>query len=216
MASSLLSPSFTSFLRTKVAPFINLILQKALFFLHPFCPKVLTLLPTHPFLSLSEGSLSLCFHFSAMLQSGAKENNPLCYCGASAPTFHHWISSVFFFFRGVPFWILGFLDFCVLFMIVACFDVFQVRTAMTMTEKILARASEKAQLTPGDNVWVNVDILMTHDVCGPGSIGIFKREFGEDAKVSLLIGWCYFRVSFLGCFDIFLMLCGWIGWPLEL
>ncbi|KAH1214650.1 3-isopropylmalate dehydratase large subunit, chloroplastic [Glycine max] len=58
-----------------------------------------------------------------------------------------------------------------------------VRTAMTMTEKILARASEKAQLTPGDNVWVNVDILMTHDVCGPGSIGIFKREFGEDAKV---------------------------------
>ncbi|XP_057430743.1 3-isopropylmalate dehydratase large subunit, chloroplastic-like [Lotus japonicus] len=58
-----------------------------------------------------------------------------------------------------------------------------VKTAMTMTEKILARASEKAHLTPGDNVWVNVDILMTHDVCGPGSIGIFKREFGQDAKV---------------------------------
>ncbi|KOM34495.1 hypothetical protein LR48_Vigan02g064500 [Vigna angularis] len=58
-----------------------------------------------------------------------------------------------------------------------------VRTAMTMTEKILARASEKAELSPGDNVWVNVDILMTHDVCGPGSIGIFKKEFGEDAKV---------------------------------
>ncbi|KAK7290420.1 hypothetical protein RIF29_04832 [Crotalaria pallida] len=58
-----------------------------------------------------------------------------------------------------------------------------VKTAMTMTEKILARASEKANLSPGDNVWVNVDILMTHDVCGPGSIGIFKREFGEDAKV---------------------------------
>ncbi|RYR45015.1 hypothetical protein Ahy_A08g041269 isoform A [Arachis hypogaea] len=58
-----------------------------------------------------------------------------------------------------------------------------VKTAMTMTEKILARASEKPYLTPGDNVWVNVDILMTHDVCGPGSIGIFKREFGEDAKV---------------------------------
>ncbi|XP_061338234.1 3-isopropylmalate dehydratase large subunit, chloroplastic-like isoform X1 [Gastrolobium bilobum] len=57
------------------------------------------------------------------------------------------------------------------------------KTAMTMTEKIFARASEKAQLSPGDNVWVNVDVLMTHDVCGPGSIGIFKREFGEDAKV---------------------------------
>jgi 3-isopropylmalate/(R)-2-methylmalate dehydratase large subunit len=52
-----------------------------------------------------------------------------------------------------------------------------------MTEKIMARASEKAQVRPGDNIWTNVDILMTHDVCGPGSIGIFKKEFGEDAKV---------------------------------
>ncbi|XWS08719.1 hypothetical protein CRYUN_Cryun40dG0025200 [Craigia yunnanensis] len=58
-----------------------------------------------------------------------------------------------------------------------------VKTGMTMTEKILARASEKPQFSPGDNVWVNVDILMTHDVCGPGSIGIFKKEFGENAKV---------------------------------
>lgn len=53
-----------------------------------------------------------------------------------------------------------------------------------MTEKILARASEKPQLAPGENVWVNIDILMTHDVCGPGSIGIFKQQFGENAKVS--------------------------------
>lgn len=58
-----------------------------------------------------------------------------------------------------------------------------VKTGMTMTEKILARASEKSQLSPGENVWVNVDILMTHDVCGPGAIGIFEKEFGEDAKV---------------------------------
>ncbi|KAF5465844.1 hypothetical protein F2P56_015812 [Juglans regia] len=58
-----------------------------------------------------------------------------------------------------------------------------VKTGMTMTEKILARASEKAQLSPGENVWVNIDVLMTHDVCGPGSIGIFKKEFGQKAKV---------------------------------
>ena len=62
-------------------------------------------------------------------------------------------------------------------------DCFQVKTAMTMTEKILARASEKPQLSPGETVWVNVDLLMTHDVCGPGSFGIFKKEFGENAKV---------------------------------
>ena len=54
---------------------------------------------------------------------------------------------------------------------------------MTLTEKILARASGKAHVQPGDNVWVNVDVLMTHDVCGPGTIGVFKREFGKDAKV---------------------------------
>ncbi|KDO40595.1 hypothetical protein CISIN_1g010403mg [Citrus sinensis] len=58
-----------------------------------------------------------------------------------------------------------------------------VKNAMTLTEKIFSRASEKPQLSPGDNVWVNVDILMTHDVCGPGSFGIFKKEFGENAKV---------------------------------
>jgi 3-isopropylmalate/(R)-2-methylmalate dehydratase large subunit len=54
---------------------------------------------------------------------------------------------------------------------------------MTLTEKLLARASGKAHVAAGDNVWVNVDVLMTHDVCGPGTIGVFKREFGANAKV---------------------------------
>src|ERR1700752_3243146 len=54
---------------------------------------------------------------------------------------------------------------------------------MTLTEKILARASGRPRVQPGDNVWVEADILLTHDVCGPGSIGVFKREFGQDAKV---------------------------------
>ena len=47
----------------------------------------------------------------------------------------------------------------------------------------MARASGKSNLIAGENVWVKVDTLMTHDVCGPGTIGVFKREFGEDAKV---------------------------------
>ncbi len=54
---------------------------------------------------------------------------------------------------------------------------------MTMTEKILARAAGKTRVEPGDNVWVAADLLMTHDVCGPGTIGIFKREFGREARV---------------------------------
>jgi len=54
---------------------------------------------------------------------------------------------------------------------------------MTMTEKILASHAGKSEVTPGDNVWCDVDVLMTHDVCGPGTIGIFKEQFGPDAKV---------------------------------
>ncbi len=54
---------------------------------------------------------------------------------------------------------------------------------MTLTEKILARAAGKSRVAAGENVWVNADVLMTHDVCGPGSIGVFKREFGQEAKV---------------------------------
>ena len=54
---------------------------------------------------------------------------------------------------------------------------------MTLTEKLLARAAGKASVQAGDNIWVKADVLMTHDVCGPGTIGVFKREFGADAKV---------------------------------
>ena len=54
---------------------------------------------------------------------------------------------------------------------------------MTLTEKLLARAAGKARVEAGDNVWVKADVLMTHDVCGPGTIGVFKREFGKTAKV---------------------------------
>lgn len=54
---------------------------------------------------------------------------------------------------------------------------------MTMTEKILARHAGLSKTEPGENIWVDVDVLMTHDVCGPGTIGVFKEHFGKDAKV---------------------------------
>ncbi|HEV3257924.1 MAG TPA: 3-isopropylmalate dehydratase large subunit [Gemmataceae bacterium] len=55
--------------------------------------------------------------------------------------------------------------------------------SMTLTEKILARHAGRDQVRPGDNIWVDVDVLMTHDVCGPGTIGVFKHHFGRDARV---------------------------------
>ncbi len=54
---------------------------------------------------------------------------------------------------------------------------------MTITEKILAKSAEKDFVKPGENIWLNVDVLMTHDVCGPPTIGIWKNEFGKKAKI---------------------------------
>jgi 3-isopropylmalate/(R)-2-methylmalate dehydratase large subunit len=55
--------------------------------------------------------------------------------------------------------------------------------SMTLSEKLLARAAGKKQVEPGETVLARVDVLMTHDVCGPGTIGVFQREFGADARV---------------------------------
>jgi len=54
---------------------------------------------------------------------------------------------------------------------------------MTITEKILAKSAGKTFVEPGQNIWLNVDVLMTHDVCGPPTFEIWKREFGEAAKI---------------------------------
>lgn len=54
---------------------------------------------------------------------------------------------------------------------------------MTLTEKIISKACGRPSVSPNDNVWVNTDVLMTHDVCGPGTIGNFYKEFGPKAKV---------------------------------
>jgi 3-isopropylmalate/(R)-2-methylmalate dehydratase large subunit len=54
---------------------------------------------------------------------------------------------------------------------------------MTITEKILARAAGKKRVEPGENLWIDVDLLLTHDICGPGTIGVFQREFGRGARV---------------------------------
>jgi len=46
---------------------------------------------------------------------------------------------------------------------------------LNITEKILARASNKSKVSPGDVVFVNVDKVMVHDVSGPGVIAVFEK-----------------------------------------
>lgn len=53
----------------------------------------------------------------------------------------------------------------------------------TLSQKVLAKASGRDRVAVGDVVWAKVDVLMSHDPCMPGVVGVFKREFGEDAKV---------------------------------
>jgi 3-isopropylmalate/(R)-2-methylmalate dehydratase large subunit len=55
--------------------------------------------------------------------------------------------------------------------------------SMTITEKILSKSSGRKSVEPGENIWLDVDVLMTHDVCGPPTIEIWKREFGKDVKI---------------------------------
>ena len=60
---------------------------------------------------------------------------------------------------------------------------------MTLTEKIIAKACSRPGVGPNDNVWVQTDVLMTHNVCGPGTIGNFYKEFGPKAKVKMGYEW---------------------------
>lgn len=46
---------------------------------------------------------------------------------------------------------------------------------MTITEKILAHASGRQRLSPGDVVFAKVDRVMMHDVSGPGVIKVFSE-----------------------------------------
>lgn len=46
---------------------------------------------------------------------------------------------------------------------------------MNITEKIIAHASNKSNVSPGDVVFANVDKLMIHDVSGPGVIKVFEE-----------------------------------------
>lgn len=54
---------------------------------------------------------------------------------------------------------------------------------MTLTEKILANHAGVTQTRAGDMVWVEADVLMTHDVCGPPTFDIFRKQFGAHARV---------------------------------
>ena len=54
---------------------------------------------------------------------------------------------------------------------------------MTITEKILARASGKDRVSPGDVVFAKVDKVMLHDVSGPGVMTVFKELEKKGRKI---------------------------------
>ncbi len=62
---------------------------------------------------------------------------------------------------------------------------------MTLTEKIIARAAGMAHVTPGDEVWANVDLAAMHDSSGPRRIAPTLTQLGgvlwDPARVVLAI-----------------------------
>jgi len=57
---------------------------------------------------------------------------------------------------------------------------------MNITEKIIARASEKTKVAPDDVVFVNIDKAMIHDVSGPGVIAVFEKLKKQGMKIERL------------------------------
>ncbi len=57
---------------------------------------------------------------------------------------------------------------------------------LNITEKILARASGKSKVSPGDVIFVNVDKVMIHDVSGPGVIAVFEKLKKTGMKIEKL------------------------------
>ena len=58
---------------------------------------------------------------------------------------------------------------------------------MNITEKILAKASGKSEVHPGEIVDANVDVVMVHDLTGPLAVESFKKigrhkKFGTTKK----------------------------------
>ncbi|MFZ0843863.1 MAG: 3-isopropylmalate dehydratase large subunit, partial [Nitrosotalea sp.] len=51
---------------------------------------------------------------------------------------------------------------------------------------ILARASGKSKVSPGDVIFVNVDKVMIHDVSGPGVIAVFEKLKKTGMKIEKL------------------------------
>ena len=45
----------------------------------------------------------------------------------------------------------------------------------TITQKILSKAANRKFVDVGESIWLNVDILLTHDVCGPPTQAVRGR-----------------------------------------
>lgn len=54
---------------------------------------------------------------------------------------------------------------------------------MTLTEKLLARASGNAYLQPGEGILIRVDLAMSHDAIAGPVAALFHQQFGAEAKI---------------------------------
>ena len=50
----------------------------------------------------------------------------------------------------------------------------------TITEKILAKAANRDEVKPGDLIWVDIDVLFTHETVGPRVFAQSLKELGDE------------------------------------
>jgi 3-isopropylmalate/(R)-2-methylmalate dehydratase large subunit len=50
----------------------------------------------------------------------------------------------------------------------------------TITEKILAKASNRDEVQPGDLIWADIDVLFTHETVGPRVFAQSFKELGDE------------------------------------
>lgn len=59
--------------------------------------------------------------------------------------------------------------------------------SQTITEKILAKASGKDEVAPGETVEARIDVLMMHDITSSAAIKLLKQEFNNKVSDDLKI-----------------------------
>ena len=88
---------------------------------------------------------------------------------------------------------------------------------MTMTQKILAKASGQASVKAGDLIMANLNLVLGNDITSPVAIREFEK-FGIESVFdkTKITGWVNNPYEYISIFDVAVLLSKWEGFGLCL